>query len=122
MDNYITKHDGGYYCLYHGPKEKLSRRGSLGVAIMLSPQAWKGFLDGGQQRSCYGLRIMAITIVLKDQKGKQVSIRLITAYAPHSGCTDEEKTQYENNLNLAIKSCGPNFLSLGQIRMLVCQD
>jgi hypothetical protein len=47
LDNYITKHDGGYYCLYHGPKEKLSRRGSLGVAIMLSPQAWKGFLDGG---------------------------------------------------------------------------
>ena len=102
----ILKYEGGYHCIYHGPTEKLNRRGSLGVAIMLDPQAWQGYLDGGQKRKCYGLRIMAITIKLTDVKGKVISIRLVTAYAPHSGCTDKEKTLYENNLELAIKSCG----------------
>ena len=106
--NSIEKHEGGYVCIHHGPKEKLSRRGSLGVSIVLNPTAYLGFKAAGSKCDYYGLRIIAITIKLKDAKGKDIFIRLISAYAPHSGCTGEEKEQYESDLSRAIISCGDN--------------
>ena len=107
LGDYTEQHEGGYVCMHHGLKEKINRRGSLGVAIMLSPEAWKGVKAAGNQvPDYYGKRIMAVTMKLKDCKGKEVMVRLVSAYAPHSGCTDGEKDQYEVELDLAIRSCG----------------
>ena len=75
---------------------------------MLRPEAWEGVKAAGNNYDYYGLRIMAVTIKLKDAKGKDVVIRLITAYAPHSGCSNEEEYHYANDLAIAIDSCGEN--------------
>jgi exonuclease III len=102
----IEQHEEGFVSILHGPQERMSRRGSLGVAIVLSPEAWKGVRKAGCKIDYYGLRIMAVSITLTDENSKDVSIRLITAYAPHSGCTEQEKEEYESMLALAIASCG----------------
>ena len=97
--------DTGYVTIHHGPKEKQNRRGSLGVAIVLSPEAWKGVIDAGNKIDYYGQRIIAISIALKDGKGEIVKLRLISAYAPDSSKSTEEHALYEKQLAEAIASC-----------------
>ena len=70
---------------------------------MLSPDAWQAVqASGNQMPDYYGMRIIAVTMKLKDCKGKEIRVRLVSAYAPHSGSTDAEKDQYEVDLDLAI--------------------
>jgi hypothetical protein len=103
--------------MHHGLKEKTNRRGSLGVAIMLSPEAWQAVQAAGNQMpDYYGMRIIAVTMKLKDCKGKEIRVRLVSAYAPHSGSTDAEKDQYEVDLDLATRSCGENEI------LIICTD
>ena len=103
--------------MHHGLKEKTNRRGSLGVAIMLSPEAWQAVQAAGNQMpDYYGMRIIAVTMKLKDCKGKEIRVRLVSAYAPHSGSTDAEKEQYEVDLDLATRSCGENEI------LIICTD
>ena len=53
-------HEDGYVTINHGPKEKLCRRGSLGVMIVLSPAAVEAYVRGGNRRMTYGLRVYGI--------------------------------------------------------------
>ena len=108
----IERHEEGFVAIHHGPPERLSRRGSLGVSIVLSPEAWTGFKKCGCKREYYGLRIIAVSTLVKDDKGEEVKIRLLSAYAPHSGCTEVEKVEYESQLALAIESCGEDEILL----------
>jgi len=82
------------------------------VSIVLSPEAWTGFKKCGCKREYYGLRIIAVSTLVKDDKGEEVKIRLLSAYAPHSGCTEVEKVEYESQLALAIESCGEDEILL----------
>ena len=51
--NSIEKHEDGYVCMHHAPSEQLSRRGSLGVSIMLRPEAWEGVKAAGNNYDYY---------------------------------------------------------------------
>jgi len=97
--------DTDYVTIHHGLKEKQNRRGSLGVGIVLSPQAWKGVIDAGNKIDYYGQRIIAVSIALKDGKGEIVKLRLISAYAPDSSKPAEEHALYESQLAAAIANC-----------------
>ena len=75
LGDYTEQHEGGYACMHHGLKERTNRRGSLGVAIMLSPEAWQAVQAAGNQMpDYYGMRIIAVTMKLKDCKGKEIRV------------------------------------------------
>ena len=101
----ILQHSEGFVSLHHGPTEKLCRRGSLGVAIFLSPLAWKGAQKAGTKIHYYGDRIIAVSIIIKDGKGKDVKLRIISAYAPDSSKKHDIMDEYEFYLEAAIASC-----------------
>ena len=71
-----------YVILNHGPPAKLCKRGSLGVAIELSPppavQAWD---RAGNVRLHFGLRIIDVCLLIDDRVGEPVKIFLVSAYA-----------------------------------------
>ena len=96
-------HEDGYVTVNHGPKEKLCKRGSLGVMIVLSPAAVEAYVRGGNRRMTYGLRVLALDLVLMDGKDKPVKMRIVSAYAPSSQATIQEKEDYEANLSHAIE-------------------
>ncbi len=73
-----------YVILNHGPPAKLCKRGSLGVAIVLSPRC----ASVGQSRERattlvlhFGLRIIAVRLLIDDRVGEPVKIFLVSAYA-----------------------------------------
>ena len=94
--------DDGYVTINHGPDEKLCRRGSLGVMVVLSPEAVKAYERGGSMRQTYGLRVLSVKLVLLDDKKREVKLRVVSAYAPTSAASKEEKELYEDNLGQAI--------------------
>ena len=96
-------HEDGYVTINHGPKEKLCRRGSLGVMLVLSPAAVEAYVRGGNKRRAYGLRVLAVDLVLLDEKDKVVKMRIVSAYAPTSQATVEQKENYEMHLTRAIE-------------------
>ena len=58
-------------------------RGSQGVAIVLNQEgisAWKA--AGYEKHICYGARIIAIRLCVKDKHKRDVGIFLVSAYAP----------------------------------------
>ena len=50
LDTIEHDNDDGYVTINHGPKEKLCRRGSFGVMVVLSPAAVKAYERGGSVR------------------------------------------------------------------------
>ncbi len=60
----LDHHDTGCLSINHGPDEKLCRRGSLGVMIILSPLAKAAYERGGCKKKVYGLRIISVLLVM----------------------------------------------------------
>jgi hypothetical protein len=56
----------------------------------------------------FGDRIIAARLQLEDMVGKPLIIVLVSAYAPHSGSTLEEKEAFAGNLQACINICGPD--------------
>ena len=99
--------DDGYVTINHGSKEKLCRRCSLGVMIVLSPVAVKAYENGGSVRETYyGLRVLSVLLVLLDDKGTDFYLRLVSAYAPTLAASDAEKKSYEDNLGIPEQTFG----------------
>jgi hypothetical protein len=84
--------------IHNGLASKVCRRGSLGVAIVLSPLAKRAWEKGGSKVHFFGDRIIAAWLRLEDMVGKPLIIVLVSAYAPHSGSTREEKEAFAGNL------------------------
>jgi len=103
LDTVEHHHEDGYVTVNHGPKEKLCRRGSLGVMIVLSPAAVEAYVRGGNRRQAYGLRVLALDLVMLDGKDRPVKMRVVSAYAPTSQATAQEKEDYEMHLARAIE-------------------
>ena len=72
-------------------KEMKGRRGSQGVAIALSPKAELAWAAGGSEtHDDLGARALAVRLAMKDEKGKELGIFLVAAYAP-VGTDKQEK-------------------------------
>ena len=70
-------------------KEQRSNRGSQGVGIVLSSQAVDAWRAAGcELHNDLGARIIAVRLLMRDKKGKDIGVFLISAYAP-IGIADE---------------------------------
>lgn len=96
---------GQWLFLTHGPPKKLCKRGSLGVAIVLSRQAQKAYKEAGSRVLYFGLRIIATRLHIKQKRGKTIKIFLVSAYAPDSAKSQQEKDEYNTNLQACIDQC-----------------
>jgi hypothetical protein len=94
----------GFVLLNHGPEVKLCKRGSLGVAILLSSglKAWE---KAGSQVLHYGRRIIATRLSLTDNEEREVVVFLFSAYAPIGAAASEERSEYAQHLQACINEC-----------------
>jgi len=99
----LDHHDTGCLSINHGPDEKLCRRGSLGVMIILSPLAKAAYERGGCKKKVYGLRIVSVLLVMEDEKGKTIKLRLVSAYAPTSSATDDKHDMFRGHLRQVVQ-------------------
>lgn len=93
---------GQYMLITSGLDQSLleGKRGSQGVAIALSPDgvsAWKA--AGGETHTDLGARVMAVRLLLKDRKNKDVGVFLISAYAPVGNASDDVWDVYFDQLD-----------------------
>jgi hypothetical protein len=91
-----------------GPDNKLCRRGSLGVGILLSREAKEAWKAAGSQVHCYGLRVIATRLQVQGRKGAVVTIFLVSAYSPIGNAPQAERDDYLANLQRAYNDCGPS--------------
>jgi hypothetical protein len=106
----------GYVILNHGPVKKLCNRGSLGVAIVLSPEARKGWEEAGARIDYFGPRIIATRLNVLDANGKTLVIFLVSAYAPVGAASKEERRSYYDCLQACIDACGKREI------LMMCTD
>jgi hypothetical protein len=105
VGNSLQTHNGLLF-INHGPPQKLCKRGSLGVSIVLSKDARKAWEQTGSKVLYYGLRIIAIRLKLVSKAGRVgTEIYLVSAYAPDSGKTQLEKDEYNIQLQLCLDNC-----------------
>ena len=109
------KDHNGWLFINHGLPEKVCKRGSLGVSIVLSKSARKAWEQTGSKVMYYGPRIIAIRLKLVSKKGiVGTQIYLVSAYAPDSGKSQQEKDEYNIQLQLCIDNCkGYELLVIG---------
>ena len=84
-------------------KDIVSKRGSQGVAIALSPDAiaaWRA--AGSELHNDIGARVIAIRLLVKDHKDNDVFVFLVSAYAPVSTATDVVWDDYYDKLQTCI--------------------
>ena len=80
----IVEHDNCTF-IQHGidPSVDKSKRGKEGVAIVLSHDATKAWNASGRTVfNNFGSRILAVRLNCQDARNKNVSVYLVTAYAP----------------------------------------
>jgi hypothetical protein len=113
VGNSVVEHDDWFF-IHHGPKEKLCRRGSLGVSIALSKDAKKAWEQAGCTQMYFGLRILATRLKVLSKQGKTVmDIYLVSAYAPDSGKSQEERDEFNTNLQKCIDNCSQRGVGYG---------
>lgn len=105
-----------YVIINHGPKEKLCKRGSLGVAIVLGPEARKAWEEAGNQVMYFGPRIIATRLKAPDSKGKHLTLYLVSAYSPTSAAKPAEMDKYNTDMQRCIDACGKREV------MVMCSD
>ena len=80
------------------------KRGSQGVAIALSHKgviAWKA--AGSELHNDFGAQIIAIRLLLKDIHNLDVSIFLVSSYAPVGNAPDDVWKEYLDKLTTCIE-------------------
>mmetsp|Transcript_27933 Transcript_27933/g.36102 ORF Transcript_27933/g.36102 Transcript_27933/m.36102 type:complete len:740 (+) Transcript_27933:123-2342(+) len=97
-----TRENQNHVFINHGPAAGTCNKAGTGVAIVLSPQANKCWEASGSSKKVYGPRILSIKLKTADQKGREVAVVLVSAYAPHSKKTSLEQEEYLKNLEECI--------------------
>ena len=109
-----------YTFLGVGPPEQLSRRGSCGTGIILSPEAtsaWKAAAGTSPNLFCdFGPRIIALRMLVFDEHQKPLYLFMISAYAPVSTAPDAEHDEFELLLDAALSKRQP-----GDV-LILCAD
>lgn len=100
----VEQHDG-CVLLNTGPAQKLCKRGSLGVGILLSKLAVQAWEAAGSQVLRFGLRVLATRLHVSDPRGVEVTIFLVSAYAPVSSAPAAERAAYAQCLQECIDTC-----------------
>jgi len=108
-----TRANEGYLFIEHGLKEKECHRGSQGVAIVLSPAARKSWELAGSQVLKFGARILATRLKIVDTMKRPLIIFLVSAYAPDSGRSSNEREAYADDLQRCFQACGRDILVMG---------
>ena len=81
----------GITFLEHARATKVLPRGSKGVAIALGPEVRKAWERAGSLRITLGPRILATGLTIMDQHKRPVSLFLVSAYAPDTSQSPEER-------------------------------
>ena len=71
--------------------------------IILSPLAKAAYERGGCKKKVYGLRIVSVLLVMEDEKGKMIKLRLVSAYAPTSSATDDKHDMFRGHLRQVVQ-------------------
>jgi hypothetical protein len=100
-----TLENKGFKIFLNGMKERSCNRGSGGVGIILSPTAAKAWEDGGSEVKHYGTRIVAVKLLLADEKNRPVTLVLVAAYSPIGAAGQEERADFFRNLDICEKAC-----------------
>ena len=111
---FIVEHDG-YTFIHHGiePNADQSKRGKEGVAIVLSRDALNAWNATGRAvLSEFGSRILAVRLICKDLRGKDVGMFLISTYAPVGTAKDSLWKSFLTNLQNCIRSKPKDDISL----------
>ena len=100
-----TESNNGWLLVTHGLKTKICKRGSQGVAILLSPEAKAAWKKAGEEVYTFGERIVAVRLQQKDAKGRKRIIFMVSAYAPTTSSTKEVRDEYKENLQTCLDEC-----------------
>jgi len=76
------------------------------VAIVLSPEAHRAWKKAGSLRWEFGERIVAVRLGVRDEKGKDVSIFFVSAYAPVSNVKQSVRDKYHQELERCVAAAG----------------
>ena len=80
-----------------------SRRGSQGVGIVLSAEgteSWKA--AGSVVHQDFGARVLAVRMLLRDVRERDVGVYLVSAYAPVGNADDQVWDEHFDNLDSCI--------------------
>ena len=89
---------GDHVIINHGIQTAANGRTRKGVAILLSPIAYKSWIRSGSIMMTYGDRVIAIELKLPN---KHVA-RIISGYAPDSSYSETDRVHYQDSLHEAI--------------------
>lgn len=80
------------------PNMQTSRRGQEGVGIVLSQEGVRSWNNAGCEiHKDFGSRILAIRLLMKDTKGNDIGIYLMSAYSPIGSAPDDVWEDYLEN-------------------------
>ena len=97
------------FAIQHGlpcPIKRKQGRLSGGVVIVLSPEAHCTWKKAGSLRWEFGERIVAVRLGVRDEKGKDVFIFLVSAYAPVSNVKQSVRDKYHQELERCVAAAG----------------
>ena len=86
-----VRENEGITFLEQGLATKVCPCGSQGVAAALGPEARKARERAGSLRLTSGSRILATRLTIMDQHKSPVSLFLVSAYAPDTSQSPEER-------------------------------
>ena len=78
---------------------------SGGVAIVLCPEAVEAWKKAGSQVLYFGDRIIAVSLVVCDEKLKLVKLFLVSAYSPIGAADKAIRVQYYADLEKCFRAC-----------------
>jgi hypothetical protein len=97
--------ESGCVVLNHGPELKPCKRGALGVAVVLSPEAAIAWGRSGNKLVYFGERIICIRIQIEDEFEKTLRLFIVSAYAPDSSRPQIEKDNFTEQLQCCFDAC-----------------
>ena len=95
----------GWTFLHHGLKNKVCKRGSQGVGILLSPVATAAWTEAGTQVNTFGPRVVSTRLRVKDDYGRPLMLYVVSAYAPLASAPQVERDRYFNDLQKCYDAC-----------------
>ena len=98
----------GWALITHGLQTAVCARGSQGVGILLSPEAKVAWEKAGSDTFTFGNRILAVRLLMRDEKGRVAYTWIISAYSPVSSTKDDtdDLDVYLGHLQECLDHCG----------------
>ncbi|XP_066928501.1 craniofacial development protein 2-like [Clytia hemisphaerica] len=93
---------------YLAKKFKQNNRGSLGVGIILSPNAHNAWKAAGCEIHRFSARIIAVRLTMVDIDNRDIGLFVVSAYAPVGVAPETEWDNFFNDLDACISKKLPN--------------